>query len=96
MAVPAEDQRDYDFAKAYDLPIVRTIQPPDDWDGEAYNGDGPHINSDWLNGLDKPTGIARAIEQAQRASSPAPRMNGAQPVADYPFFITSSGPDSDN
>src|SRR4029079_13895590 len=35
MAVPAEDQRDYDFAKAYDLPIVRTIQPPDGWEGEA-------------------------------------------------------------
>src|SRR5207245_7615751 len=31
MAVPAEDQRDWDFAKAYDLPIIRTIQPPEDW-----------------------------------------------------------------
>ena len=41
MAVPGEDQRDWDFAKAYDLPIIRTVQPPDDWDGEAYTGDGP-------------------------------------------------------
>ena len=63
MAVPAEDQRDYDFAKAYDLPIVRTVQPPDDWEGEAYTGDGPKINSDWLNGItDVPTAKARAIE----------------------------------
>ena len=61
MAVPAEDQRDWDFATAYGLPIVRTVQPPDDWDGEAYTGDGVRINSDWLNGMDKPTAIAAAI-----------------------------------
>jgi leucyl-tRNA synthetase len=63
MAVPAEDQRDWDFAKAYDLPIVRTVQPPDDWDGEAYTGDGPRINSDWLNGIvDTAEAKAKAIE----------------------------------
>ena len=38
MAVPGEDQRDWDFAKAYDLPIIRTVQPPADFDGEAYTG----------------------------------------------------------
>jgi leucyl-tRNA synthetase len=62
MAVPAEDQRDWDFATAHGLPIVRTVQPPPDWDGEAYSGEGPHINSDWLDGLDKPEGIAKAID----------------------------------
>jgi len=62
MAVPAEDQRDWDFAVAYDLPIVRTVQPPPDFVGEAYTGEGPHINSGWLDGLGKPDGIARAIE----------------------------------
>ena len=63
MAVPAEDQRDYDFAKAYDLPIVRTVQPPDGWEGEAYTGDGPKINSEWLNGItDVPTAKAKATE----------------------------------
>jgi len=51
MAVPAEDQRDWDFAQAYDLPVVRTVQPPDGWDGEAYTGDGPRINSQWLDGI---------------------------------------------
>ena len=45
MAVPAQDQRDYDFARVFDLPIVRTVQPPDDFAGEAYTGDGPAINS---------------------------------------------------
>ena len=62
MAVPAEDQRDWDFATTYGLPIVRTVQPPDGWEGEAYTGDGPRINSQWLDGMDKPTAIAAAIE----------------------------------
>ena len=61
MAVPAEDQRDWDFAVGYGLPIVRTIKPPDDWDGEAYTGDGVHINSEWLDGMGKDESIAAAI-----------------------------------
>ncbi|MCY4434758.1 MAG: leucine--tRNA ligase [bacterium] len=51
MAVPGEDQRDWDFATAYGLPIIRTVEPSEDFDGEAYTGDGPSINSEWLNGL---------------------------------------------
>ena len=51
MAVPGEDQRDWDFAKAHSLPIIRTVEPPEGWEGEAYLGDGPAINSDFLNGL---------------------------------------------
>ncbi len=45
MAVPSGDQRDWEFAKKFDLPIVPTVQVPDDWAGEAYNGEGPAINS---------------------------------------------------
>ena len=45
MAVPGQDQRDWDFATKFDLPIVRTVQPPEGWEGEAYTGDGPAINS---------------------------------------------------
>jgi leucyl-tRNA synthetase len=45
MAVPAQDQRDWDFATKFELPIVRTVQPPDDWQGDAYVGDGPAVNS---------------------------------------------------
>jgi leucyl-tRNA synthetase len=66
MAVPAEDQRDWDFAMAYGLPIVRTVQPPDGWDGEAYTGDGPHINSGFLDGLGKEDAIAAAVAFLER------------------------------
>jgi leucyl-tRNA synthetase len=52
MAVPGQDQRDWDFATAFGLPIVRTVQPTSDFDGEAYLGDGPAINSGFLDGLD--------------------------------------------
>ena len=65
MAVPAEDQRDWDFAKLRGLDIVRTVQPPDDWEttgGGAYTGEGQKINSDFLNGLDIATAKTRAIE----------------------------------
>ncbi len=51
MAVPGQDQRDWDFATAFGLPIVRTVEPPEGWDGEAYVGDGPAINSSFLDGL---------------------------------------------
>jgi leucyl-tRNA synthetase len=45
MAVPGQDQRDWDFAKAYALPIIRTVQPPAGFNGEAFVEDGPAINS---------------------------------------------------
>jgi leucyl-tRNA synthetase len=62
MAVPGEDQRDWDFAKAYDLPIIRTVQPPEGWDGEAYTEDGPKINSRWLDGMRMAEAKQRSIE----------------------------------
>ncbi|MDH3269050.1 MAG: leucine--tRNA ligase [Ignavibacteria bacterium] len=51
MAVPGQDERDWEFAEKFNLPIIRTVQPPDDFDGKAYLGDGPAINSDFLDGL---------------------------------------------
>jgi leucyl-tRNA synthetase len=51
MAVPGEDERDWEFAEALGLPIVRTVQPPQGWKGKAYVGDGPAVNSGFLNGL---------------------------------------------
>ncbi len=59
MAVPAQDQRDWDFAEAFDLPIVRTVTPPGDWAGQAYVGEGPAINSGFLDGLE--------VSEAKRA-----------------------------
>jgi leucyl-tRNA synthetase len=62
MAVPGEDTRDFEFAQAFGLPVVRTVQPPEDFAGGAYTGSGPMINSAndeiSLNGLDKATAIA--------------------------------------
>ncbi|MDT0451550.1 leucine--tRNA ligase [Streptomyces hesseae] len=45
MAVPGQDERDWEFATVFELPIVRTVQPPEGWEGEAYGGQGPAINS---------------------------------------------------
>ncbi|MGH3509831.1 MAG: class I tRNA ligase family protein, partial [Nocardioidaceae bacterium] len=45
MAVPGQDQRDWEFAEKFDLPIVRTVRVPDGWEGEAYVGDGAAVNS---------------------------------------------------
>ncbi|MFC3418448.1 leucine--tRNA ligase [Salinicoccus hispanicus] len=61
MAVPAHDERDYEFAHAYDLPIKAVVEGGD-IEKEAYTGDGVHINSGELDGLDKETAIAKAIE----------------------------------
>jgi leucyl-tRNA synthetase len=56
MAVPGQDQRDWDFATAYDLPIIRTVRPSEGFDGEAFTGDGPAVNSGFLDGM----GVAEA------------------------------------
>ncbi len=62
MAVPGQDQRDWDFASAHGLPIVRTVQPPDDFGDGPYLGDGPAINSEWLNGLEVDAAKEKAIQ----------------------------------
>ncbi len=45
MAVPGQDDRDWEFAEKFGLPIIRTVQPSEGFDGDAYKGDGPAINS---------------------------------------------------
>ena len=65
MAVPAQDDRDWEFAEAYNLPIVRTVQPPDDFEGGPYLGDGPAINSGFLNGLDVQAAKSKMIERLE-------------------------------
>ena len=45
MAVPGQDERDWAFAERFDLPIVRTVEPPAGWSGDAYVGEGLAINS---------------------------------------------------
>ena len=51
MAVPAQDERDWEFAETFNLPIIRTVQPPAGWEGQAFTGEGPAINSQFLDGL---------------------------------------------
>jgi leucyl-tRNA synthetase len=51
MAVPGQDQRDWDFATAFGLPVIRTVQPSDGFAGEAYTGEGVAINSGFLDGV---------------------------------------------
>jgi leucyl-tRNA synthetase len=59
MAVPGQDERDWEFAELLDLPIVRTVQPPEGFEGKAYTGEGPAINSGFLDGL--------GVDDAKRA-----------------------------
>lgn len=61
MAVPAHDERDYEFAKTFDLPIKPVIEGGD-ISKEAYTGDGAHINSGFLDGLNKQQAINKMIE----------------------------------
>ncbi|WP_102028485.1 leucine--tRNA ligase [Salirhabdus sp. Marseille-P4669] len=61
MAVPAHDERDYEFAKKFDLSIVEVVEGGN-IEKEAYTEDGKHINSDFLNGLGKEEAVAKAIE----------------------------------
>ncbi|MBF6328939.1 leucine--tRNA ligase [Nocardia transvalensis] len=72
MAVPGHDQRDWEFATAFGLPIVEVIAPP----GEkhpgasvatgAYTGEGTLVNSDYLNGLDVETAKVKVVEQLEK------------------------------
>ncbi len=79
MAVPGQDQRDWDFAKANDLDIIRTVQPPDDFDGEAFTGDGPAINSANdvldLNGMEVDEAKAAAIDWLESSNLGSRQIN---------------------
>ena len=51
MGVAGQDQRDWEFAEKFGIDIIRTVQPPEDFDGQAYVGDGAAINSGFLDGM---------------------------------------------
>ena len=66
MAVPAHDQRDYDFAKAFGIDIIQVIKGGN-IEEEAYTGDGEMINSEFLNGYtNKKDSIARMIQELEK------------------------------
>ena len=60
MAVPAHDQRDYDFAKKFGIDIIEVIKGGD-ISKEAYTGDGEMVNSDFLNGYTNKEGFYREV-----------------------------------
>nr|3O0A_A Chain A, Leucyl-tRNA synthetase subunit alpha [Aquifex aeolicus]3O0A_B Chain B, Leucyl-tRNA synthetase subunit alpha [Aquifex aeolicus] len=67
MCVPAHDQRDWEFAKKYDLPIKVVVKPEGAWDFEkgAYEGKGTLVNSDGFDGLDSETAKRKITEWLQ-------------------------------
>jgi leucyl-tRNA synthetase len=68
MAVPAHDQRDFDFAKKFGLEIIPVLD--NGFDGtKATEGDGLHINSEFLDGLNKTDAIAEALKHNGRAAT---------------------------
>ncbi|MDR1999521.1 MAG: class I tRNA ligase family protein, partial [Frankiaceae bacterium] len=63
MAVPAEDERDFAFAEAFGLPVIRTVSPPEGFAGGAYTGDGARINSGFLDGIaDQAAAVAAMVD----------------------------------
>ena len=67
MAVPAHDERDFEFASKFNLPITEVVSGGD-ISNEAYTGDGLLINSDFLNGLNKDAAIEKMIEWLEKNS----------------------------
>lgn len=61
MAVPAHDERDFEFATEKGLPIVKVVEGEAD-SGGAFVGDGVHVNSDFINGMNNTEAIAKMIE----------------------------------
>lgn len=62
MAVPAHDTRDWEFAKKFNLPIIEVLKSEVDVQKQAWTEDGVHVNSEFLNGLNKKDAIAKMLE----------------------------------
>ena len=80
MAVPAHDDRDYEFAKAFDLPVKRVIEGADpeaarDDDGLPYPGDGPMVNSGRFDGKDNREAYAEIVEWLASEGRGEPAVN---------------------
>ncbi|MCR5494722.1 MAG: leucine--tRNA ligase [Treponema sp.] len=62
MAVPAHDTRDWEFAKKFNLPIIEVLKSQVDVQTQAWTEDGVHVNSEFLDGLNKADAIAKMLE----------------------------------
>ena len=61
MAVPAHDTRDWEFAKKFNLPIIEVLKGNGNVQGAAWTEDGTHVNSGFLDGLDKKSAIEKCF-----------------------------------
>lgn len=75
MAVPGQDERDWEFAEKFNLPIIRTVQPPADFEGKAFTGEGPAMNSDFLNGLNIEDAKKKTIEWLESNNIGSAKVN---------------------
>jgi leucyl-tRNA synthetase len=75
MAVPGEDERDWEFAEQHGLPIIETVRRPAGWTGRAYTGDGVKINSGFLDGLTVAEAKRRAIDWLVERGLGAAKVN---------------------
>ncbi|HHI6193630.1 TPA: leucine--tRNA ligase [Staphylococcus aureus] len=74
MAVPAHDDRDYEFAKKFDLPIIEVIESGN-VEEAAYTGEGKHINSGELDGLENEAAITKAIQLLEQKGAGEKKVN---------------------
>lgn len=80
MAVPGQDERDFAFAERFDLPVVRTVAPPEGFEGGAFTGEGPAVNSSNddvdLDGLD-------VVAAKERITAWLEQTGAGRPVTTY-------------
>ncbi len=80
MAVPGQDERDFAFAERFELPVIRTVQPPEGFEGGAFTGEGPAVNSSNddvdLDGLD-------VVAAKERIAAHLERTGAGRPVTTY-------------
>lgn len=74
MAVPAHDDRDYEFAKKFDLPIIEVIEGGN-VEEAAYTGEGKHINSGELDGLENEAAITKVIQLLEQKGAGEKKVN---------------------
>ena len=78
MAVPAHDERDYEFARKFNIPIIQILEnenKKDNIEEKAFEGDGIHINSDFLNGLNKEDAINKMLEYLENNNCGKKKVN---------------------
>ena len=85
MAVPAHDERDYEFAKKYDLTIKQVIEG--DITEGAFTGDDAHIESDFINGMNN----ANASNQAMQNTMPQSAAAAPPPIPTAAYHIAVNG-----